>query len=99
MIGYGSVFSKHVIDGRDKTVRWQVTMRSKGFKGLVYMGVMDARYIERADVGEYIGEQKHQIALIISHNDHPYLSRNGSWIRLSASKVFWNVGGRAKLEF
>merc|ERR1712039_1036359 len=71
------------------------------------MGIMDAKYIENANLRTYIGKQKHQIALRISHDMRPTGYRNQSRMYLknprnsleACRKVKWNIGDRIKLKF
>merc|ERR1719229_915214 len=63
------------------------------------MGIMDAKYIESANVERDIGDQEHQIALVINRHGYIQRSTNNGFSRLTEKTVNWNIGDRVKLEF
>ena len=92
---FKSVFSKHpIIGGRGKTVEWTVTMRRKGGRGWITMGVIDMECIENVDVES----ANHDIALKLCHNGYPQRFVSGRGSHLTPNKMKWNIGDRATLK-
>merc|ERR1719361_2132296 len=61
---------------------------------------MDAKYIESADTGTWIGGQQHQIAVEMGTNYYPMRFINGnSSSKIQSNKVKWNIGDRLRLDF
>ena len=97
--GPKSVFSKYVIGGRNRIIRWEVTLRKNPYlfgSGLMRMGIMDAKYIDDAYVGSEIGDQNHQIALKLAAYRFPERVIDTKWSSFASNQV---VPVSAKLEF
>merc|ERR1719334_1160731 len=63
-----SVFAKNMISTETMTrLRWEILLRGKAFgcDGRVYLGIMDAQYIDEAYTINWIGNQHHQMAFTI----------------------------------
>merc|ERR1712113_550592 len=67
-----AVYSKMMISSATMTsLKFEITLRGKGGNGAMYMGIMDAKHIESANTGTYIGSQQFQMAVFIRDNGSP----------------------------